>query len=280
MTTYQDKQYDEERALYGLKDIFVKNCKFDGPKDGESAMKECSDITVEDCFFNLRYPFWHVDRAVIRNCEMTDKCRASLWYDKDVTIENCIMGGIKALRECSDIKLIGTKVVSPEFLWRCKDIKVKDSTLQSEYPFFECKNVKIDNLTMKAKYSFQYVEGMTIVNSNLDTKDAFWHSKDVTVTDSVVKGEYLGWYSENLKLIRCKIIGTQPLCYCKGLILEDCTMEGTDLAFERSEVNATVIGHIDSVKNPLKGSIKAGGIGEIILEPEYIDPGKTDITVG
>lgn len=280
MTTYQEKQYDEERALYGLKGILVKNCKFDGPKDGESAMKECSDITVEDCFFNLRYPFWHVDRAVIRNCEMTDKCRASLWYDKDVTIENCIMGGIKALRECSDIKLIGTKVVSPEFLWRCKDIKVKDSTLQSEYPFFECKNVKIDNLTMKAKYSFQYVEGMTIVNSNLDTKDAFWHSKDVTVTDSVVKGEYLGWYSENLKLIRCKIIGTQPLCYCKGLILEDCTMEGTDLAFERSEVNATVIGHIDSVKNPLKGSIKAGDIGEIILEPEFVDPGKTDITVG
>lgn len=77
--------------------------------------------------------------------------------------------------------------------------------------------------------------------------------------------------------MRCKIIGTQPLCYCKGLVLQDCTMEGTDLSFERSEVNATVFGHIDSVKNPASGSIFAQSIGEIIMEPEYTDAEKVTI---
>src|SRR5699024_6804253 len=107
-------------------------------------------------------------------------------------------------------------------------------------------------------------------NSNLDTKDAFWHSKNVTVYDSIIKGEYLAWYSENLKLVRCKIIGTQPLCYAKGLVLEDCEMDGTDLAFEYSDVHAVINGSIESVKNPKSGIISADGIGEVILDEHQI----------
>ena len=279
MITYENRQYDEERALYGIKNATIRNCKFDGPADGESALKECSDITVEDCFFNLRYPFWHVNKAVIKNSQMTELCRAALWYDEDITISNCSMNGIKALRECRNIKLLGSSIVSPEFLWRCSDIVVEHSKLESEYPFFECSDVSIEDLNMKGKYSFQYVENMTINNSVLDTKDAFWHSKNVTVMDSVVKGEYLGWYSENLRFVRCHIVGTQPLCYCKNLILEDCTMEATDLCFERSEVNASVRGRIESVKNPVAGQIKADEIGEIIMEEEYVDSTKTQIII-
>lgn len=279
MITYENRQYDEERALYGINNAKIRNCKFDGPADGESALKECSDITVEDCFFNLRYPFWHVNKAVIKNSQMTELCRAALWYDEDITISNCSMNGIKALRECRNIKLLGSSIVSPEFLWRCSDIVVEHSKLESEYPFFECSDVSIEDLNMKGKYSFQYVENMTINNSVLDTKDAFWHSKNVTVMDSVVKGEYLGWYSENLRFVRCHIVGTQPLCYCKNLILEDCTMEATDLCFERSEVNASVRGRIESVKNPVAGQIKADEIGEIIMEEEYVDSTKTQIII-
>lgn len=272
-----NRRFDEERALYGIQDTEVTKCSFDGPADGESALKECSNIVISECFFNLRYPFWHVNKAIIKNSEMTEKCRAALWYDNDITIDNCKLHGIKALRECSDIRLLNSEVISPEFLWKCSKIEVKQTTLQSEYPFFECSDVNIKQLHMKGKYSFQYVKNMTIADSELDTKDAFWHSKNVTVVDSVVKGEYLGWYSENLRFIRCKIIGTQPLCYCKGLVLEDCTMEATDLSFERSEVNATIKGRIESIKNPVSGKIIVDTIGQLILEKEYVNPQNTQI---
>lgn len=277
MTTIRDEQFDEERALYGLKDTNVINCKFDGPADGESAFKECSDIQVDGCFFNLRYPFWHVNNALIKSVNMTENCRAALWYDDNVIIENSKLHGIKALRECKNIKLEGSDVISPEFFWRCDNIEIINTSMQSEYPFFECKNVKINNLNMKGKYSFQYVENMEIVNSNLDTKDAFWHSKNVTVKDSIVKGEYLGWYAENLTFIRCKIIGTQPLCYCKNLVLEDCTMEETDLSFERSEVKATVHGNILGVKNPVCGTIKADRIEDLLIETDFVNEENTVI---
>ena len=86
-----------------------------------------------------------------------------------------------------------------------------------------------------------------------------------------MKGEYLAWFSEGLTLINCKIIGTQPLCYCKDLTLIDCTMEQTDLAFEYSDVQATVNGHIDSVKNPRSGSITADSVGDIIMEDAVME---------
>lgn len=272
-----DKQFDEERALYGIRDTQVKSCIFDGPADGESAFKECNNIIVEDCIFNLRYPFWHVHNASVRNSKMTNGCRAALWYDDEITVEDCVLNGIKAFRECQNVKVNNCQIVSPEIFWKCNEVKINKVELESEYPFFECKNVDITQLNMTGKYSFQYVENMTIANSYLDTKDAFWHSKNVTVIDSVVKGEYLGWYSENLRFIRCKIIGTQPLCYCRGLKLCDCTMEGTDLSFERSEVDATIIGRIEGIKNPLCGRIAADDIGEILIEPEYVNPANTII---
>ena len=97
--------------------------------------------------------------------------------------------------------------------------------------------------------------------SNLTTGRVYWN-----VLNKERRGEYLGWYSEGLRLVRCKIIGTQPLCYAKGLVLEDCEMIDCDLAFEKSDVRAEINGNILSVKNPKSGTIVADSIGEIIRD--------------
>ena len=105
MRIIEHQTFDEERALYGSRDILVKNCAFDGPADGESAFKECADVQVEDSFFNLRYPFWHDHGLKISGSEMTEACRAALWYSDHIEISDTKMHGIKALRECRDVKL-------------------------------------------------------------------------------------------------------------------------------------------------------------------------------
>ncbi len=266
---YGNKIYDEERALYGIRDSRVENCKFDGPGDGESALKECRNIDVEGCYFNLRYPFWHVLGASIKNAQMTSNCRAALWYDRDVTISGSKLHGIKAVRECDNTEISDSDIISDEFGWRCRGVKIKDCTLNSQYPFFECSDMSIDSLSLIGKYSFQYVENAVIRNCHFKTKDAFWHAKNVTVYDSVIEGEYLAWYSENLRLVNCRISGTQPLCYCRGLRLEGCVMEGTDLSFENSFVEADIKGNIMSVKNPLGGYINSDSIDDVIWDEEH-----------
>lgn len=255
---------DEERALYNTKDAQIENVKFDGPADGESALKECENLQIANCYFNLRYPLWHVDKFILKNSEMTPNCRAAMWYCNNIEINDCKLNGIKAVRESNNILINTTTIESFEFGWKCNNIKLNNTNITGEYLFFDSNNIELNNVSLKGKYSFQYVNNLKISDSILDTKDAFWHAKNVVVENSVVKGEYLGWYSENLTLINCKILGTQPLCYCKNLRLINCTMEDCDLSFENSEVNGNILGYIPSIKNPLSGEIIVEEIGKII----------------
>lgn len=266
MKTITNKTFDAERALYGARGITVKNCIFDGPADGESAFKEGRGIQVDGCFFNLRYPFWHDRGLKIRNSEMTELCRAALWYSNEVEITGTKLHGIKALRECGKVKMRGCDVVSPEFGWSVQGIEMEDCAVESEYFMMRSACLNFKNVRMKGKYSFQYIEDSEFDNCVFDTKDAFWHAKNVMVRNSVVKGEYLAWYSENVTFERCKIIGTQPLCYCRNLKLIDCEMTDADLCFEKSQVEATVTTAVVSIKNPLSGRIAVPAVGEIIMD--------------
>lgn len=265
-TVFENKQYDKERAFYGMKDILVRDCAIDGPEDGESAFKECEQIQLEHTFLNLRYPLWHDVGAVLNDCEMTPLCRAALWYSDTLTINNTKLHGIKALRGCHFVQMSNCDVDSEEFGWKSSDIEIKNSHINSVYFMFEAKNLTMKDVEFKGKYSFQYTQNLVLENCSLDTKDAFWHGENITLKNCVVKGEYLGWYSKSLTLINCKIIGTQPFCYCENLRLVDCEMIDTDLAFEKSTVEASIQGDVLSIKNPYQGTIYVNRVLEIILD--------------
>lgn len=271
------KSFDEERALYGSNGVEIENCRFDGPADGESALKECKNVSVSDSFFNLRYPFWHVDGLKISGSEMTDKCRAALWYTKNAVMKDVKFHGIKALRECSDITIEDSDIISPEFGWSVNGITMKNTSAQSEYFMMRSNKLKFNKVSLKGKYSFQYIEDSEFEDCDFDTKDAFWHAKNVVIRNSTIKGEYLAWYCENVTFENCTISGTQPLCYCKNLKLINCKMLDADLAFEKSEVEATVTTPVLSIKNPLKGHIEVPEVGEIIRDDEN---SKGEILVG
>lgn len=262
----ENRRFDEERALYGSHGLLVRSCTFAGPADGESALKECADIRVENSLFDLRYPLWHTDHLELDGVELTADCRAALWYARHVDLANTKLHGIKALRECSDVALADCDIVSSEFGWSCQNIALRSCTAQGEYFMMRSRRASLDDVRFRGKYSFQYLDGAVIENCHFHTKDAFWRSRNVTVRNSVIKGEYLGWYSDHLTLDHRRIVGTQPLCYCTNLTLVDCLMEECDLCFERSEVEATLVGPVDSVKNPLRGRIAAPRIGELVVD--------------
>ncbi len=193
-------------------------------------------------------------------------CRAALWYSHHIEITNTKLHGIKALRECGQVALRDCDIISPEFGWSVHDITMDHCTAESEYFMMRSTNLRFTDVIFRGKYSFQYIEDAIFDNCRFDTKDAFWHAKNVVVRNSIVKGEYLAWYCENVTFEHCTIIGTQPLCYCKGLKLVDCRMEDTDLAFEKSEVEATVLTPVVSIKNPRSGRIVVPSVGEIIRD--------------
>lgn len=59
MNIIENTTYDNERALYNIRDTIVTGCTFAGPADGESVLKETRNIIIDNCSFSLRYPIWH-----------------------------------------------------------------------------------------------------------------------------------------------------------------------------------------------------------------------------
>ena len=266
MKLIQNQNFDAERDFYGCEQTRVENCTFDGPADGESAFKECRNIEVADCYFNLRYPFWHDVGAKIEKSELTPLCRAALWYSENIKINDSKLHGTKALRECSDVTIRNCDIISAEFGWSVRDIEMIDSSAVGEYFMLRSNNLLFDNVRLTGKYSFQYIENSAFENCYFDTKDAFWHAKNVILRNCTIKGEYLAWYCENVTFIDCKIIGTQPLCYCKNLRLINCEMLDADLCFERSDVDASLTSAVISIKNPRSGCITVPACGEQIWD--------------
>lgn len=268
MKTIEGKTFDAERALYGLKHVHLIDCAFTGPGDGESAVKECSDVIAERCLCDLRYPFWHVHGLQIMDCEITENGRAALWYSDHMEILHTKMHGIKALRECRDIHLRGCSIQSNEFGWFSYDIDMMDCEVKGDYSMLYSHDMECSDIKFIGKYILQYLHNGNFDHCDITSRDAFWHADNVTVKNSVLRGEFLGWYSNHLTLDHCRIIGSQPLCYCNNLKLIDCEVVDSDLCFEKSTIDATITTPVDSIKNPLSGTITLPALDELIRDDE------------
>ena len=140
-----------------------------------------------------------------------------------------------------------------------------------------CTDMQIDNFELAGNYCFDGAKNVEIHHAKMLSKDAFWNSENVTVYDSYISGEYLGWNSKNLTLVNCTIESLQGMCYVENLVLKNCRLLHTTLAFEYSTVNAEITGKADSILNPKGGTIRADAIGTLILEPDKIKPEDTQI---
>ncbi|MBP5282634.1 MAG: DUF3737 family protein, partial [Lachnospiraceae bacterium] len=150
-------------------------------------------------------------------------------------------------------------------------------TARGNYFCMNSCNMTVNDLTLYGNYSFDGSKNVEVRNSKLLSKDSFWNSENVVVYDSFISGEYLGWNSKNLTLINCTVESLQGMCYIENLVMKNCKLLNTTLAFEYSSVEADIVGKIDSVINPTSGTITADEIGELIIEKDKVDPEKTKI---
>lgn len=279
MQVIKDKFFEGERPLYGSNNLVLENVKF---YPGESALKEASNITANNCYFMGKYPFWHNENTVINNSEFTVYSRAAIWYSKNITMQNSVVEAPKMFREIDGLQLQNVKLLNAqETCWFSKNLTLHDVEIfEGDYIFMNSENIKLKNVELNGNYSFQNSKNVEIHDSVILSRDAFWRVENVTVYNSVVKGEYLGWHSKNLKFVNCKIGGTQPLCYAENLILENCEfMSDCDLSFEFSTLQAEITNHIHSIKNPSGGTIKAQSVGDVIYDEFNRNPGECIIVV-
>lgn len=264
-----------ERALFQAKDLKIVDTIFD---DGESPLKESCNIELYNSMFKWKYPLWYAANIYAKDCTWFDMARAGVWYSNNVTVEDAIIEAPKNFRRCNNLCLKNISFPNAsETLWNCSNVIMENSSARGDYFAMNSRNLNLRNFSLVGNYSFDGVENMEIHNAKLISKDAFWNSDHVTVYDSFISGEYLGWNSKNLTLINCTIESLQGMCYIDNLVMKNCKLINTTLAFEYSSVDAEITGKIESVLNPSGGTIQAEHIGELILEKDKIDPSNTKI---
>ena len=265
-----------ERALFNGENLKIYDTIF---ADGESPLKESHDIELYGSMFKWKYPLWYCKNITAEDCTWFEMGRAGVWYTDKITVKNAVIEAPKNFRRCHGVTLQNVNFPNAaETLWNCEDVIMEQVTARGDYFAMNSRNMKLRYFHLVGNYSFDGVKNMEIHNARLLSKDAFWNSENVTVYDSFISGEYLGWNARNLTLINCTVESLQGMCYIDNLVMKNCRLLNTTLAFEYSTVDAEINGKIDSVMNPSGGSIRADYIKELIVEKDKVDPDKTVIT--
>lgn len=271
----KEKVLTGERALFKSNEISVYDCTF---CDGESPLKESTNVKIERCKFEWKYPLWYCKNVIVNNSYFDNNGRSGIWYTDNITINDTIIDAPKQFRRSKNITLNNVKFNNAlETMWSSSHINMQNVYVRGDYFAMNCENVYCENIRVDGNYIFDGSKNVHVKNSVLNSKDSFWNCKDCVIENSTIIGEYIGWNSENITFINCEVESLQGFCYMKNVKLRNCKLINTTLAFEYSSVEATIDSEIDSVFNPESGYIQAKEIKELILDEKMIEPKKTTI---
>ena len=264
-----------ERALYQASDSHISYCTF---ADGESPLKESRDLEIDHTLFRWKYPLWYSKNVVMRECTLFDMARAGIWYTDNISVTDSIIEAPKTFRRVNGLLLRNVDMPNAaETLWNCQNIKLENVSAKGDYFAMNSRDISLHNFRLAGNYSFDGCRNVEVHSSRLLSKDAFWNCENVTVYDSFISGEYLGWNSKNVTLVNCIIESLQGMCYIDNLIMKNCRLQDTTLAFEYSQVDVEIVGKVDCVFNPKGGVIRADHIGELIMDGRKVKIDQTKI---
>ena len=267
-----------ERAMYQADDCHISYCTFG---DGESPLKESSNLEIDNTLFKWKYPLWYSKNVTVKDSTLFDMARAGIWYTENISVTDTIIEAPKSFRRSKGIVLRNVDMPNAaETLWNCQDVEMERVTAKGDYFAMNSRGIKARNFDLVGNYSFDGGADIEIRNSRLLSKDAFWNAENVTVYDSFIAGEYLGWNSKNITLINCTIESLQGMCYIDNLVMKNCRLMNTNLAFEYSQADVEIVGNVDSVFNPKGGVIRADRIGELIMDGRKVKINQTRIEAG
>ena len=95
MNEFKNATYIGERALFATKDASIVRCVFE---DGESPLKESSNLKINKSEFRWKYPLWYCTNVEVENTTFLYTARSGIWYTKDLTMRKCLIEAPKTFR--------------------------------------------------------------------------------------------------------------------------------------------------------------------------------------
>lgn len=274
-----NERFSGERALFQRNGLRISGTVFG---EGEAPLKHNAYIELSDCTFDAKYPVWYSENVKLINCTVRESGSEGIWYSTEVNISDSLIESAKCFRHSNGISMRNVVFTNgDETLWKCSNVRMDNVRVKGDYFAMDCDGMEISGLELDGGNAFDGVKNITVRKSVINGNDCFWNCQNVMIYDSVIKGKCFGWNSRNITLVNCTVESLQGMCFMENLVLKNCKLPHTTLAFEYSEnISADIKGVIDSVKNPAGGLIMAESIGEIIMENENVDVTRTKIICG
>ena len=182
-----------ERPLFGESGLQINHTLFG---EGESPLKECHQIEMENSMFQWKYPLWYSSDIEVKDSTWAEMARAGVWYTNNIHIENALIEAPKNFRRCNQLKLDNVFLPNAaETLWNCSNVTLNQVCAKGDYFAMNCNDMQIDNFELAGNYCFDGAKNVEIHHAKMLSKDSFCISEYVTVYYSFISGEYLGWNS-------------------------------------------------------------------------------------
>ena len=122
MKKYSEQKFIGERALFQSCDLEVDHCTF---ADGESPLKESTNIMINNTLFQWKYPLWYCSNIQMENSVFFEMARAGIWYTDSLKIKNMTIEAPKTFRRCSRVDMEKVEIPNAsETLWNCQNVKM------------------------------------------------------------------------------------------------------------------------------------------------------------
>ena len=130
MKVFKQGLFTGERALYDTHDAQILDSTFD---DGESPLKESSDLKLNNVTFQWKYPLWYTVNVKVTNSTLLETARSGIWYTNHLLMEKCLISAPKTFRRANDITLVDCELPNAsETLWKCTNIKLKNVVVKGD----------------------------------------------------------------------------------------------------------------------------------------------------
>lgn len=155
--------------------------------------------------------------------------------------------------------------------------KIQNGYYTGERPLFHGEHLEIgDTIFGEGESLLKESSDITLKNSMFQWKYPLWYSKNVVAQDCTwAEMARAGvWYTDRFLILNwqaiilnCTIESLQGMCYIDNLVMKNCKLLNTTLAFEYSTIDVEITDGITSVLNPASGMIRAQSIDTLILDP-------------
>ena len=194
---------DGESPLKESRSVAVKNCRF----SLRYPMWHCYDLLAWDCFFgeSCRAPLWYSDTVTLRHCRIEGV--KALRECSDVLVEDVAATSAELGWKCRDVIIRKSLIRSEYMFFEASSLKIRGLRAEGKYSFQYVNDAEIFDSVLDTKDAFWHSKNVVVYDSEIKGEYLGWYSENLTLVNCKISGTQPFCYCKGLKLIDCTLDG-------------------------------------------------------------------------